>query len=208
MPVELSPKIILSDDDVLRIAAAVVGQQAAPVAAPPLKEGERYLDVEFPTWVEVETREGVSYTWPKGDDDYDPFTVYEGTTSLGSIRLAIGWCDRTNTWGRDRRYAITFYITEGGKRPLCEFLASDHVEQTGEYVAIIRGAGAQQRSMYDLSMVLPSPYRHLRTENYRDHIDYAGSWSKQAVVAREDDVETMMNHSLIQAQLRFNINPS
>lgn len=205
MPVEIHPTLRLSDDDILRIAAAIAEQ--APGVTPPAPQRE--LAVEFPErWNEIEERSGESYRWPQDDEYYDPFTVYEGRTSRGRIRLAIGWCERTNTWGRDRRYAIVFYISDGGKRPLCEFLASDLVEETGDYVAIIRGAGALQRSMYDPGMVLPGPYRHLRVENYRDHIDYAGSWSKQAVVATEDDIDSMLRHAMIQAELRFNLVPS
>lgn len=34
------------------------------------------------------------------------------------------------------------------------------------------------------------------------------SWDRQALVIREDDVDTMLNHSLIQADLRFDIRPS
>jgi hypothetical protein len=204
--------VTLSDEDIRRIGAAVLAAQSGlghHLADPPrLAENERELDVEFPTWRGLGERSDESYRWPQNQETYNPFNLYEGTTSKGTIKLGIGWCERTKTWGKDRRYAITFHITEGGKRPLCEFLETDDFLTSREFVAIIRGAGMLQRSMYGPADVLPSAYRHLRTERYRDHIDYAGSWDKQAVVAVEGDVETMLNHSLIQAQLRFDIHPS
>jgi len=211
MPITVPAEVTFSDE-ILEILRGGSGAPLAPAviaaAAPPLAEGERYLDVEFPDWVLIDERLGETYQWPKVPPEvYDPFTVYEGTTSRGSIRMGIGRCQRTQTWGRDRVYLITFLITKGGKRPLCEFLATDDYATTGETVAIIRGLG-RGRSMYGPSNVLPSPYRHLRIENYRDRIDFSGSWNKQAVVAHEDDAATMLNHSLIQADLRFNIRPS
>ena len=82
-------------------------------------QAERYLDVELPErWEVVETRKGETYYWPQGPDEYTDFTVYEGRTDRGTIRLAIGRCQRTEVWGRDRIYMITFHITAGGKRPL------------------------------------------------------------------------------------------
>jgi hypothetical protein len=74
-------------------------------------------------------------------------------------------------------------------------------------VAIIRGSDGG-RKMYDPTAAIPRAYNALRVETYRDRIDYPGSWNKQAVVAHENDADTMLAHSLIQAQTRFGIRPS
>lgn len=186
------------------------GARATATAAPaPLPPGEREL-VEFPTaWNVVEERNNESWPWPKRPDQYDPFTVYEGATSKGAIRLAIGRCTRPHAWGKERVYLTTFYITPGEKRPLCEFVETDDYAETDrEMVAIIRGTGASKRGMYDPSAALPGAYGALPVGVYSDHIRAPRSWAKQAVIAREDDIETMLNHSLIQADLRFDIRPS
>jgi hypothetical protein len=42
-----------------------------------------------------------------------------------------------------------------------------------------------------------------RTQIYNERIDYPGAWNKLAVVAREDDDHTMLNHALIQSRRRY-----
>lgn len=62
--------------------------------------------------------------------------------------------------------------------------------------------------MYGAADHLPGAYRRFRIELYNQRITYKGAWAKQAVVAAEGDVDTMLSHSLIQADHRFNIRPS
>jgi len=211
MPLTLPATITIDDEDLdaLRVALGIGPWPAAEPPAP--TDGERELDIEFPaSWKLIEERSDESYSWPQGDDNYEPFSVYEGTTARGTIRLAIGHCKRANTWSKDRLYKITFHVTAGGKRPLCEFIETDQYAETGEFVAIIRGRGESQRGMYDPRQVLPGAYAPLRDKVriYKDVITVERSWDRQAIVALEDDVETMLNHSLIQAELRFDICPS
>jgi hypothetical protein len=217
MTISLPAVITITEEGLRSLRDACRDLDSAPTAGvteiaeeAPIAPAERYLAVEFPlTWDLVEARDDESWQWPRVPlEKYDPFNVYEGKTSRGSIRLGIGRCRRTRTWGKDRIYLITFHVTAGGNRPLCEFLETDDYETSHELIAIIRGNGRLQRSMYDPGINPPSPYRHLRTEIYRDRINYKGSWDKQAVVAHKDDIQTMLNHSLIQAETRFNLKPS
>ena len=206
MPISLPATITIDDEGIATIRAAL---GLDPVRTPDDPEDPFGLDVEFPaSWRIVEDRPGETYAWPQGEDVYDPFTVYEGMTSQGSIRLAIGRCKRATVWGKERIYLITFHMRAGGKRPLCEFLETDDYANTGETVAIIRGTGESKRGMYGPNDVLPSAYRKLNSGIYRDYITVERSWDKQAVVAHEDDVDMMLGHSLIQAELRFDIRPS
>jgi hypothetical protein len=211
MPISLPATITIRDQDIpaFRSALGLDPVSELPAARTVSSVDGHAAGVELPTsWRKVEERAGETYMWPQGEDVYDPFTVYEGTTSRGTIRLAIGWCRRAPVWGKDRLYLITFHVTAGGKRPLCEFLETDDYTNTGELVAIIRGTGESKRGMYGPEDVLPSPYRRLETGIYRDFIDVDRAWDKQAVVAHETDFETMLAHSLIQADLRFDIRPS
>lgn len=210
MPVSFPATITIDDLGLATLRSAVGGHVpleislsggGADAEAPP-------LGVELPpAWRVVDERPGETYTWPQGDDVYDPFTVYEGTTSAGRIRLAVGRCRRARVWGKNRLYLITFHVTEGGKQPLCEFLETDDYARTGKLIAIIRGTGSTQRGMYDPDTDLPDAYRTLETAIYRDHIRVDRSWDKQAVLAHETDVDTMLAHSLIQADHRFGIRP-
>jgi hypothetical protein len=152
------------------------------------------------------SREGETYQWPELVEQYGRFDVYRGVNGLGTIDFAIGECGRANVWGRDRKYFIVFHITAGFKRPISEFLEADDYEEARELIAIIRGKGGR-RKMYDPTDDLSVEYEPFRIETYRDRIDVPGSWNKLAVVAPEDDVATMLNHGLIQAQSRFDIKP-
>jgi hypothetical protein len=215
MSIAIPVTVTISDETLAAIVAAFRSAEdpARPsmsATAPDLAPGERYLDAELPkTWECVEARDGESYPWPNKQEPehYETFSVYEGTTSRGSIRLGIGRCRRTQTWGRDRIYFVTFHMTNGGKRPLCEFLETDDYKDTHKLVAVIRGNGANQRAMFDPGVKLPSPYRHLTLVIYSRYIRAKGAWNKWAVLADEDDAAMMLNHSLIQAELRFGIRP-
>lgn len=215
MSVNIPITITISDEGIEAIVAALGladGPARPSMAAsdPDPAPGERYLDAELPkSWEFVEARDGESYPWPNKQEpeQYETFSVYEGTTSRGSLRLGIGRCRRTHTWGRDRIYLVTFHVTDGGKRPLCEFLETDDYKDTHELVAAIRGNGVNQRSMYDPGVNPPGAYKDLPRVIYSNYIRAKGAWNKWAVLAHEDDAATMLNHSLIQAELRFGIRP-
>jgi hypothetical protein len=168
--------------------------------APPALSGG---DVELPQeWDLVDTRSGVRYTWGEDHDIYDPFLVYEGKTSGGITKLAIGKCKRTRTHGRDRVYYIVVAIgPEGGMRAIAEFLATDDYERTREVIAIIKGKEGSGRQ-FDSADELPAVYGPWETVTYRERVDYPGSYLKQGVICGESDHEAMLNHSLAQIELR------
>lgn len=153
-------------------------------------------------WRLVGEDAGVRYTWGEDQDIYNPFLTYEGWTSQGKARLAIGKCQRTRTHGRDRIYYIVINIgPEGGMRAIAEFLATDDYEETREIIAIIKGKDGSGRQ-FDSADELPPIYRGWKTVTYRDRVQYPGSYLKQGLVCKETDVETMLNHSVAQIQLR------
>ena len=58
--------------------------------------------------------------------------------------------------------------------------------------------------MYGAADVLPTVYaERFRTETYNDRVMHPGAWNKIAVVAREDDDQTILNHALIQRRRRM-----
>ncbi len=90
----------------------------------------------------------------------------------------------------------------GGKRVVVEFVEADDNKETGDLIAVIKGKNNGGAAMYDPTDDLPEPYSSFRVQTYRDRIDYPRSYEKLAVVAHEDDFETMLNHALIQVQTR------
>jgi hypothetical protein len=217
---EIEPEGLAAIADFLGIEPPVVPLGPPPVVRP-RRSGEELvgeverlvgphaIEVELPEgWDFVEERSGETYHWPEGDDEYVSFRIYEGRTEDGSIRLAVGECRRVNVRGKDRKYVITHYLAPtGSKRPISEFLEVDDYEQTRDLIAIIKGSDGGAK-MYDPTDELPAAYAPFRIETYRDRIDAPGSYSKLGVVAREDDIDTMLGHTLIQAQSRFGLRPS
>jgi hypothetical protein len=202
------PVILEFSNEALALLRASATSESRPEpqdihVAPPTESA-----VELPdAWQLVEEREGESYSWPQGDDEYVTFRIYEGQTSAGAVRLAIGRCARVAARGKDRHYLMTHYLTpRGSKRPISEFLETDNYDETREVIAIIKGKGGGAK-MYDPSDELPAPYAKIRTETYRDRVDVPGSYEKLGVVAHEDDIATILGHSLIQSQTRFGLGP-
>lgn len=160
---------------------------------------------DFPEdWRLVREREGESYRWPKGSDRYEPYRVFMGTTRAeGAVQIGLGETVRKNRWGRDRKYVVAFLGAGAPQRPLVEFVAADDYEQTRELVAVIRGSDGARR-MYGAGDTLPAVYtERFRTELYNERVVHPGVWNKIVVVAREDDVEAILNHALIQSRRRY-----
>jgi hypothetical protein len=155
-------------------------------------------------WRAVRARDGESYRWPNGRDDYSVYRVFMGMTrDEGAVQIGLGETIRANKWGRDRKYVVAFLSGGSPQRPLVEFAAADDYERTHELVAVIRGSDGARR-MYGAGDALPVLYtERFRTQIYNERIDYPGAWNKLAVVAREDDEQTMLNHALIQSRRRY-----
>jgi hypothetical protein len=208
VPIEIPITITISDEGLVAIAEALGLAAPEPLAQADPPRAPQTDAPELPSeWTHIEDRPDESYRWPNRTESeaYSPFSVYEGKTSAGSIRLAIGRCTREPVWGEDRAYMVTFHVTKaGGKYPLCEFLADDE----GEFVSVIKGNGERKRSLYGADEQLPVGYEGLPTAMYAERVHAKGVWRKQVVVAAEDDVATMLAHTLIQGNLRFNIRPS
>jgi hypothetical protein len=155
-------------------------------------------------WRLVREREGESYQWPDGRERYSRYRVFIGTTRAeGAVHIGLGETVRKNRWGRDRKYVVAFLSSGSAQQPLAEFVAVDDYEETRELVAVIRGSDGGRR-MYGAGDTLPRVYKErFRTQMYSQRVVYPGVWNKVALVAREDDDETMLNHALIQSRRRY-----
>jgi hypothetical protein len=179
----------------------LLGADGAPDKADGLDSG-RTIDIPD-DWRLVREREGESYRWPNGRDRYSRYRVFIGTTRTeGAVQIGLGETIRENKWGRDRNYIVAFLSGGSPQQPLVEFVAADDYEQTRELVAVIRGSDGGRR-MYGAADVLPTVYaERFQTEMYNDRLNHPGAWNKIAVVAREDDDQTILNHALIQSRRR------
>ncbi|HEX3324367.1 MAG TPA: hypothetical protein VHR65_04420 [Solirubrobacterales bacterium] len=200
---ELGPLLTkLSDvgfDDPVVTQADSNGSSPPPPSAPTAADAD-FLPSE---WRLVRELPGQAYRWPKELESYVRYTIYAADTPReGRVHIALGEAPRTATWGRDRKYFIAFLTSSSPQTPLVEFLETDDSKDTREYLAIVRGKDGG-RKMYGPGDSLPDVYRReFRIETYSDRISERGSWRKAAVIAREDDHNTMLNHALIQARRR------
>jgi hypothetical protein len=183
------------------VVKAVSGDHVAPKPSGPAHGGPSDLPE---SWQMVREREGESYRWPKGRDQYQPYRVFMGTTRAeGAVQIALGETTRKNTWGRDRKYIVAFRTSGSPQEPLVEFVATDDFDETRDLVAVIRGSDGGRR-MYGAGDALPAVYsERFRTQLYNERIQYPGVWNKIVVVAREDDDESILNHALIQSRRRY-----
>lgn len=184
------------DASVLR-AGAGDRRQIPPAAA---------RDEDLPSsWEFVRELQGQSYQWPELREHYVRYRVFAGRTRRnGTIQVALGEAPRAEAWGRERKYIIAFLTSGTPQVPLVEFLEVDDYEQTRELIAIVRGSDGGKK-MFDPAEPLPSSYEPFRVEIYRDRINYPRAWNKLAVIAHEDDTDTMLNHALLQARRRGNL---
>jgi hypothetical protein len=174
-------------------------------AAEQAGDGAHGRSADLPAdWRVVRERKGESYRWPQGRDRYTLYRVFVGTTRAeGAVQVGLGETVRKNKWGRDRKYVVAFLSGGGPQQPLVEFVAADDYAKSRELVAIIRGSDGGRR-MYGAGDPLPAVYtERFRTQLYNERIVYPGVWNKVAVVAREDDDETILNHALIQSRRRY-----
>src|SRR5262249_39992619 len=149
------------------------------------------------------SREGETYSWPEGPDEYDTFEIYEnavvGQYAIGKVDVA-----EREYWGSRRPYIVVFKLGAGGgsKQPISVFVAAEDCEPSHEYVAVVRGAGGPRgQRMFSPGEPLPAAYETLPTVVFRDRIEgtprFSG-YNKIGVVAAESDPETMLRHAAAQ----------
>jgi hypothetical protein len=147
-----------------------------------------------------------SYAWPETRDEYRRYRVFVASTEReGTVHIALGETTRRNAWGRDRKYVVAFLTSGSPQVPLAEFVEVDDYDSTRELVTIIRGSDGGKK-MYAPGDTLPDIYQeNFRIERYCDRVVYPRSWNKLAVIAGEDDADTMLNHALLQARRRGDV---
>lgn len=142
--------------------------------------------------IRLQPRERFEFRWPDGTlEPYDE--AFEGTAADGTqqVRVRLGLGDRPAA-GADRRRAVVFV----NERPLVEFVGADDFDRTRLMASLLKGPDNKVVQVQDN---VPDEYRHLRVGQFRSVVTgpYA-SWGL-AVIARDDDHETMVRHALNRA---------
>jgi hypothetical protein len=145
-------------------------------------------------WIEISRSPGAeTYGWPDGSiETFDPMVTYAGTGLRTGITLSIGYEVEGNVVG--------FIGSGASRRGLTVFVKAEDFEQTNEMVSMIRGNGDSGRGGFGPGVDLPPAYQGFTVDNLRSRVP--GKWNVQAVVAKVDDFETMLNHTALQAKLR------
>jgi hypothetical protein len=144
-------------------------------------------------WMEIDRSESATYDWPDGSTEtFEPLVTYTGTGLRTGITVGLGYSTVENVVG---------FVSDGsGRRALTLFFPADDMDKTDEMISMIRGGGETGRAGFGPADSLPDAYQGFETAMLRDRVE--GKWNRQAVVAKKDDFETMLDHTAIQAKLR------
>lgn len=147
------------------------------------------------SWERTGVLEGQTYRWPDGNvDSYERLTTFSGSGDYEGMELGVGVLPNGETVG------FVFGKNGKSKRGIVYFQRTDDFESSGELVSMIRGGGTSGRAGFAPGEQTPAAYGDFRIETLGDR--KAGKWNVQAVVASRDDLEPMLNHTALQAQLR------
>lgn len=144
-------------------------------------------------WTEIDRAVSEDYGWPDGSvETFEPLVTYTGTGLRTGITLGLGYSTVENIVG--------FVGGATGRRALTLFFPADDIDKTDETISMIRGGGETGRAGFGPADSLPDAYQGFEIAMLSDRV--AGKWNRQAVVAKKDDFETMLDHTAIQAKLR------
>jgi hypothetical protein len=157
-------------------------------------------------WRLIEQRE-VTYSWPDGRDEHSFVHIYESANgNPGRYAIEKAESGDREYWGKRRPYLEVFRLACQGsaKQLVAVFVAADDFETSRECIAAIRGGEARHKRMFGPGDTPPG-YQHMRLVVFRDRI--AGTrrfngYTTLAVVAHEDDAESMLRHAALQVALR------
>jgi hypothetical protein len=170
-----------------------------------------------PSWIEVDLLEGFETRWPAPEvlraqgyaqlhEHYGPMKVYEGRDDARLVRLAIGApSERYEFYGRDRGWLSVWEVVNGRPaRQLANFIEVDDFAKTHDRAALISGkdGGAKKGFAPNERQLLPKLYSSMRVEVQRDRIVAPYSRNRLVVVARDGEMNIMLDHALAHLRLR------
>jgi hypothetical protein len=155
------------------------------------------------SWKKIGEFDGEKYAWPKQTEEYDPFEVWETDDTGHKLQFGLGYIaadPSTDYYGHPRGYWVAFEMVNRQKRrPIGVFIEGD---DPSDVVAVIKGKGPGGRSMYAPGDELPAAYEDLTVDVFRHRIAGPQAYDRLAVIAKNADRQTMLNHAAIQSTLR------
>lgn len=155
---------------------------------------EMVLGIES-TNLKIQEAPGFQYTWPNGvTEEYHP--SYEGTFEDISrhFEVKVGVGEREAA-GRNRKRVLV--LLNG--RPTVEFAGEDDFDKTHQVVSLITLPNKKRLKPHQ---PIPKEYRAFNVKPYNSLIKGPRAATTMAVVAKIDDIETIVSHAVIRATYR------
>lgn len=147
------------------------------------------------SWQEIETLEGQTYGWPDGNiDEYTRLVRFAGRGDYEGMELGIGFKEN------GERIGFVFSNGSKSKRGLTYFQVTDDFAKSGELISMIRGGGSTGHAGFSPADEVPAAYAGFKVDSLKNRKE--GKWNVLGVVAGTDDLDSMLNHTALQARLR------
>lgn len=189
-----------------RVLEAVVSALRDTPDSAPATAGRAQNGGQGVEWHAVGTIKSFDHKWPGVHEHYPPMTVYEGRDQMGLVRFCIGVPqERMKVHGRERGWASVWEVVNGQPREQrAVFLETDDFTTTGDRVALIAGKSGKPRQLFEPGEEpqLPSVYAGMRIAVHRDVCTGPYAKNRLGVLARDDEVQVMLDHALAHLRLR------
>jgi hypothetical protein len=152
----------------------------------------------IPAWKSEETGfteiGSFDFQWPGGKEHFE--NGYETTRSVEgrSRTFRIGFTDRPAA-GQKRRRVVVWM----NNWPLVEFAGGNNYESDGFLASVIKVKGGKQLRA---SANIPDAYKEFSVVRYDSIVQGPYASRNMAVVAHKSDLESMLKHAIIRAQLK------
>lgn len=140
--------------------------------------------------LELELAPAFRHRWPNGaQETYEE--AHAGTArSGGDVRsVLIGFTTREAA-GKLRKRAVVFV----DKRPMVEFVGADDFDRSEMMVSLVKRANGKHLRP---GGPIPSEYKRLRIQPYRDHVTGRYASTNLAVVCSVKELGVMVEHALL-----------
>lgn len=135
------------------------------------------------------------FTWPNGFTEEYP-EAYEGSVSDRDIifEVKVGICNR-NSAGQDRK-RVTIFLNG---RPTVEFIGTNDFSETGHVVSVVT---LPNKKRLKPNQNVPVEYRSMNLVRFNSVVIGPRAATTMAVLAKIDDLDTMIAHAIIRADYR------
>jgi len=145
--------------------------------------------------IRLERTEAFSYKWPDGTTE-EYAQAYEGHVKIDNteVGIKIGIGDR-HAAGKTRKRVVVFL--DG--RPTIEFAGVDDFDKSSLVASVIT---LRNRKRLRPGQRVPDEYRSFHLVRYNTVVTGPHAMSAMAVLAKIDDLDTMVSHAMIRAMFR------